>query len=83
LLAAKGDSQQTGKADRSAHFLVASPVVRGFIKQYANGVFDPAVTSILEDAFEDAWRPLLDARLIRSRVLSSLVAFGPLHLECP
>jgi hypothetical protein len=30
--------------------------VRGFIKQYADGEFDPAVTSILEDAFEDAWR---------------------------
>jgi hypothetical protein len=35
---------------------VASAVVRSFIKQYANGVFDRAVTSILEDAFEDAWR---------------------------
>jgi hypothetical protein len=32
--------------------------VRGFIKQYANGVFAPEVTSILEDAFEDAWRRL-------------------------
>jgi len=30
--------------------------VRGFIKQYANGAFAPEVTSILEDAFEDAWR---------------------------
>jgi hypothetical protein len=30
--------------------------VRGFIKQYAEGEFDPAVISILEDAFEDAWR---------------------------
>jgi hypothetical protein len=30
--------------------------VRGFIKQYADGAFDPAVISILEDAFEDAWR---------------------------
>ena len=32
--------------------------MRGFIKQYANGVFAPEVTSILEDAFEDAWRRL-------------------------
>jgi hypothetical protein len=32
--------------------------VRGFIKQYADGAFDPAVISILEDAFEDAWRRL-------------------------
>jgi len=32
--------------------------VRGFIKLYANGVFAPEVTSILEDAFEDAWRRL-------------------------
>jgi hypothetical protein len=30
--------------------------VRGFIKQYADGAFDPAVIGILEDAFEDAWR---------------------------
>jgi hypothetical protein len=30
--------------------------VRAFIKQYAAGAFDPATTSILEDAFEDAWR---------------------------
>jgi hypothetical protein len=30
--------------------------VRGFIRQYAEGAFDHAVTSILEDAFEDAWR---------------------------
>jgi hypothetical protein len=29
--------------------------VRGFIKQYADGAFDPTVISILEDAFEDAW----------------------------
>ena len=32
--------------------------MRGFIKQYANGVFAPEVTSILEGAFEDAWRRL-------------------------
>jgi hypothetical protein len=32
--------------------------VRGFIKQYAEGTFDPEVVSILEDAFEDAWRRL-------------------------
>ena len=30
--------------------------MRGFIKQHADGAFDPAVISILEDAFEDAWR---------------------------
>jgi len=30
--------------------------VRGFVKQYAEGTFDPKVLSILEDAFEDAWR---------------------------
>ena len=30
--------------------------MRAFIKQYAAGAFDPATTSILEDAFEDAWR---------------------------
>jgi hypothetical protein len=33
-----------------------SQVVRGFIKQYADEAFDPAVISILEDAFDDAWR---------------------------
>jgi hypothetical protein len=32
--------------------------VRGFIKQYADGAFDPEVMSILEDAFEDAWHRL-------------------------
>jgi hypothetical protein len=26
------------------------------IRQYADGAFDPAVVSILEDACEDAWR---------------------------
>ena len=36
--------------------------MRGFIKQYANGVFAPEVTSILEDAFEDAWRRLLASK---------------------
>jgi hypothetical protein len=30
--------------------------LRGFIKKYAAGAFDPADMSILEDAFEDAWR---------------------------
>ena len=30
--------------------------MRGYIKQYADGAFDPEVTSILQDAFEDAWR---------------------------
>jgi hypothetical protein len=30
--------------------------VQGFIKQYADGMFDPEVMSILEDAFDDAWR---------------------------
>jgi len=29
--------------------------VRGFVKQYADGAFDPASISIVEDAFEDAW----------------------------
>jgi hypothetical protein len=29
--------------------------VRGFIKQYADGVFDSGTISILKDAFEDAW----------------------------
>jgi hypothetical protein len=38
----------------SGHFYGASS--RGFIKQYADGAFDAAVISILEDAFEDAWR---------------------------
>jgi hypothetical protein len=30
--------------------------VRGFVEQFADGVFDAATVSILEDAFEDAWR---------------------------
>lgn len=30
--------------------------MRGFLRQYANGEFGPEVVSILEDAFEDAWR---------------------------
>jgi hypothetical protein len=30
--------------------------VRGFITQHADGEFTPEVVSILEDAFEDAWR---------------------------
>ena len=30
--------------------------MRGFIKQYTDGMFDPEVMSILEDAFDDAWR---------------------------
>jgi len=30
--------------------------VRGLIEQYAEGLFDPATVSILEGAFEDAWR---------------------------
>ncbi len=32
--------------------------VRGFIKEEADGEFDPAVISVLEAAFEDAWRQL-------------------------
>jgi hypothetical protein len=32
--------------------------MRGFTKQYADGAFEPPVISILEDAFEDAWRRL-------------------------
>jgi hypothetical protein len=30
--------------------------LRGFIKEYADGVFDPATITILIDAFDDAWR---------------------------
>ena len=30
--------------------------MQGFIKQYADGMFDPEVMSILEDALDDAWR---------------------------
>jgi hypothetical protein len=30
--------------------------MRNFIKQYTNGEFTPEVISVLEDAFEDAWR---------------------------
>ncbi len=30
--------------------------MRGFLRQHADGAFDPEVVSILEDAFEDAWR---------------------------
>jgi hypothetical protein len=30
--------------------------VRGFLKQFADGVFRPDEISVLEDAFEDAWR---------------------------
>ena len=30
--------------------------MQGFIKQYADGMFDPEVMSILEDAFDDTWR---------------------------
>ncbi len=30
--------------------------VRGFLEQHADGEFTPEVISILEDAFEDAWR---------------------------
>ena len=30
--------------------------MRGYIKQYADRAFDPAVISFLQDAFEDAWR---------------------------
>jgi len=31
-------------------------VVRGFLKQFASDKFRPDEISILEDAFEDAWR---------------------------
>lgn len=34
----------------------AGMAVRGFIEQYASGVFDPVTLSILQGAFEDAWR---------------------------
>ena len=30
--------------------------MRAFIKQYADGAFDPEVMGMLEDAFDDAWR---------------------------
>ncbi len=30
--------------------------MRGFLKRYGDGIFDPQTVSILEDAFEDAWR---------------------------
>ena len=30
--------------------------MRGFLQQFANGVFRPDEISVLEDAFEDAWR---------------------------
>ena len=30
--------------------------MRGFLKQFANGVFHPDEISILEDALDDAWR---------------------------
>jgi hypothetical protein len=30
--------------------------VRGFVKQFAERAFAPEVVSILEDAFDDAWR---------------------------
>jgi hypothetical protein len=36
--------------------------VRGFIKQYADGAFAPEVISILEDAFEDAWRRVQESQ---------------------
>jgi hypothetical protein len=29
--------------------------MRGFIRQYANGVFEPEAVRILTDAFDDAW----------------------------
>ena len=38
--------------------MARSQVVRGFIKQYADGAFAPEVVSVLEDAFEDAWHRL-------------------------
>jgi hypothetical protein len=57
----------TGKADRGA-----SQVVRGFIEQYADGAFDPAVISILEDAFDDAWR-----RVQASKAPSSAEEYAP------
>jgi hypothetical protein len=46
--------------------------VRGFIKQYADGAFDPAVISILEDAFDDAWR-----RVQASKAPSSAEEYAP------
>jgi len=46
--------------------------VRGFIKRYADGPFDPAVISILEDAFDDAWR-----RVQASKAPSSAEEYAP------
>ena len=46
--------------------------MRGFIKQYADGAFDPAVISILEDAFDDAWR-----RVQASKAPSSAEEYAP------
>jgi hypothetical protein len=36
--------------------------VRGFIKRYAEGVFDPAAINILVNAFEDAWRRVVSSK---------------------
>ena len=46
--------------------------MRGFIKQYANGALDPAVISILEDAFDDEWR-----RVQASKAPSSAEEYAP------
>jgi hypothetical protein len=36
--------------------------VRGFIKLYAEGVFDPEAISLLAHAFEDAWHRVESSR---------------------
>ena len=48
--------QQRGRQIAPAHLAGASQAVRAFIKQYADGAFDPEVMGMLEDAFDDAWR---------------------------
>jgi hypothetical protein len=35
---------------------IGERAVRGFVNQFADGVFDPETVSILADAFDDAWR---------------------------
>jgi hypothetical protein len=54
LLANEG-RQQTGRQIAPADHSGASQTVRGFIKLYAERVFDPEAISLLAHAFEDAW----------------------------
>jgi hypothetical protein len=64
--------QQRGRLIAPAHIEGASQSVRDFIKQYADGAFDPAVISILEEAFDDAWR-----RVQASKAPSSAEEYAP------